>query len=149
VSLPGTWHSVDPGVEYYAVAVWDKLVLVMADVVPIRYRFDFVPELVVIEKPQIYGDKERARKSDVADLLYAAGKIADRYAQDVPYLPNEWKGQVPKKIHQDQIRARLTVLELDCLSRLPKKKLIHVLDAVGIGLYHMERLGERTLPLGV
>ena len=141
--LPGMhWHSIDPGVEYYAVAVWCGAALVAADVVPIGYHMDPV-ELVVIEKPQIYGDKERARKSDVADLLWSGGRIADRYDVCVPYLPAEWKGQIPKNVHHARIAATLSANEAHILTRMPKKKLVHVLDAIGIGLYHLSTQGIR------
>ena len=135
-----TWDSMDPGVKYYAAACWHGATLIGADMYPINV--DHIHSLGVIEMPQIYkGGK--ARKSDIADLIFAAGRLADRYEDYVLYLPANWKGQQPKKAHHKKILAALTDVERALMDGMKKGTLKHVLDAVGLGLHHLNVCGMR------
>ena len=143
MTLPDVWWSCDPGVAYAAWAVWAEIELVGTGLDPIG---EFVPQaglvqLLVIEKPQVYKNA-RARSSDLVDLAVSTGRIAAPYENVVYYLPREWKGQTPKGIHHARIVSALSEYERRAL---PKRKgeLKHVLDAVGIGLYHMKQMGAR------
>ena len=130
----------DPGVSYYAVAVWSGARLVTATMSPIEAVI--TPALGVIEMPQIYkGGK--ARKSDIADLIFAAGRLADRCEDFQLYLPASWKGQQHKTAHHKKIRAALHPVEDSILAPMKKGTLKHVLDAVGLGLHHLNVCGMR------
>ncbi len=140
------FESVDPGVEYYAAACWDNGVLVAVELRPIAaapasgYRL-----LAVIEVPQIYdaragGTGARARKSDVADTLFAAGRIRDRYVNAHLVTPAQWKGQLTKEQDHERTRKALTPAEnaiIDAVRTARERG--HILDAVGIGLKYLWR----------
>lgn len=71
----------------------------------------------------------------------AAERIATRYREVVYVLPRQWKGQVPKDVHQEEfIRKALGPEELLLLTDWNKGELKQILDAVGIGLYQLGRL---------
>lgn len=70
---------------------------------------------VVIETPRAY-ENSQVRKEDVTNLARAAGELGGRAKQagirDVQYVyPQDWKGQVPKKIHHARVYAALTADE--------------------------------------
>jgi len=78
-------------------------------------------------------------------LAYVNGAVA--YMLNRPstgYLPREWKGQVPKRIHQPRIIKALTDeerAEMDKDLAPYTKSLRHnALDAVGIGLKYLRRM---------
>ena len=142
---PVVFHSCDPGVKYYACACWSFHALTHVCIVPIDERPPFGQNgLVVIEVPQIYdaragGTGARARKKDVADTLFAAGRIADRYTKHVTVTPAQWKGQLTKAQDHERTRAALTADELLCIQGLKKADLGHIMDAIGIGLKFLWR----------
>lgn len=133
------WDSYDPGVAYYARAHWCGAQLIACGLHPIGEVVH--ASLGVIEMPQVWKNG-KARKSDVLNLTFAAGRLADRCEDHVLYWPVSWKGNVPKKVHHEQILACLTEYER---TLLPKKKgeLKHVLDAIGVGLHHLVIHGMR------
>lgn len=135
-----TFVAVDPGVKYYAWAEFVFDTLNRAGMATLGGP-EANPATIVIEMPQIYRGAQ-SRLSDIADLTFAAGAIAGRYEQVIRYLPAEWKGQVPKDVHQARIKSALTDAEDEILDEFKKKDLIHILDAVGLGLYHTGRLGR-------
>lgn len=136
------WDAVDPGVDYFARAGFRGATLSDCGMRHISVGLSTREGgLVVVEMPQIY-KYGKARKSDIANLIFSAGRVADRYEDHVLYLPAEWKGQVPKKIHHARVEAALSPAEK---ALLPKKKgeLKHVLDAIGVGLHHLAVHGMR------
>lgn len=135
------FDSIDPGVDYFARARWEDNTLVAAGIYPATQP----PEarvLVIMEKQQVY-KHSTARSSDIVDLAIAAGGYAKAYGKAIWYLPREWKGQIPKKAHHPKILAALTERERELLSVFNKTQLKDILDAVGIGLYHLEVTGQR------
>ncbi len=139
------FDAIDPGVEYWAWARFVGGCLVKVgmdchDPSP-RFRLECTPLTVVIEMPQTYRNG-KARSKDVDNLIFSAGAIAARYQDVVQYTPNEWKGQVEKEIHQPRILKALECSERKILAGLKKKDLKHILDAVGLGLFHLDRLGR-------
>lgn len=102
--------------------------------------------VVVTEYPQAY--RAQHQKGDQADLIELAGAVgAVSYALGaerlVGYLPREWKGQVPKEVHNRRIRSKLTDAELAVLTAIRAGALEHnVVDAIGIGLVHLGRLAR-------
>lgn len=102
------------------------------------------PERVVMELPKIY-DKRRW-KGDPNDLLpiAAAGAMilgALRPARFRVVLPEDWKGQTPKKVQNTRDRRALSPTELAVLDAAPVAagKLHNVIDGIGIGLRELKR----------
>jgi hypothetical protein len=102
------------------------------------------PTRAVIERPVIYPDSP-ARDSDQMDLSLIAGAVAGALAcvgADVVFAtPREWKGTVPKKIHNKRILALLPDLR-SMLKTWPKGKHEHMIDAAGLGLWAIGRRRE-------
>jgi hypothetical protein len=137
----GEFTAVDPGRDYYAAARFanSEVTHVLMEVPGV---FIHPPgQGLVIEMPQVYRTGQ-ARLKDVTELAFSAGAIAARYENVIRYLPAEWKGQVPKNIHQARIMAALTQSERKILDGIKKKDLQHILDAIGLGLFHLGRLGR-------
>lgn len=104
-------------------------------------------DVVVVEKPQVY--RGRSEPRSIRDLTLATGELIGGLRAHAPRIltpqPAEWKGQVPKDIHQSRIRAAIgeqgrRVLAQSGLSRV---HLGHALDGVGLALW-----GEKNLAHG-
>lgn len=136
--------SIDPGVVYCACAWWFDKALDEVDIVHREtwvqdLRHDGYGTMAIIERPQIYRHG-KAKTKDVEGLLIASGEIASQFDQVVWYRPAMWKGQQSKTAHHKKIRAALTQEELKVLEKRSKTELKHILDAVGLGLFHLGRL---------
>jgi len=103
---------------------------------------------LAIEMPRVYprgSQREEKRGADPNDLIHltaVVGAICTAFAgaETHVYLPFEWKGQLPKKIHHERARARLTLEELATIPKLAASKLHNVMDGVALGLHHVGRL---------
>ncbi len=96
---------------------------------------------LVIEWPEVYA----ARKTDPNDLLLLAGVVGAIIGQFdwrtvYSYRPKEWKGQVPKEIHNDRVMKKLPEKIITELDRIPKTYRHNVVDACGLALFHKEAL---------
>lgn len=139
---PQFWRSVDPGVHRCAVALWAGNGL---RGVGWWTKGDCKGSLpLVIEVPQVYGTRsQKGRQSDIVDLAVAAGMCASALASPTytssVYMvrPMTWKGQVPKRIHQQRILDSLTPYEI---SQIPEGGRKDTLDAIGIGLWALGRM---------
>lgn len=101
----------------------------------------------IIEMPMIY-PRSKAKPNDIITLAFRAGKTAGLLqvvlgVQVETVTPTTWKGQVPKEIHHARINKALSVPELLILHTLtegvPKTKAHNMIDAVGLGLYAVDR----------
>lgn len=136
-------HSVDPGVDYYALAEWDYTRLAAVGVYAIDHRYPHQPGQlyeIAIESQEIRPGA-RARAKDIIALAQSAGRVADRYEKATWYHYYEWAGQTPEKTLHKKVLARLTDRERALILALKKKDQGHVIEAVGIGLYHLRRIG--------
>ncbi len=102
---------------------------------------EVVSELV-LEVPQVY--RQGLQKGDPADLIELAGVDGALAAlitagKTTGYLPQRWKGQVPKEIHHKRILAKLSETEKAAIEPTPASLLHNVYDAIGIGLFHLGR----------
>ncbi len=100
----------------------------------------------VYEKPRVYPmGKSASRPNDIVQLAITAGRLTAHWARDrlYEYAPHEWKGQVPDDILERRILGKLLTEELACLEslNLPKSRRHNVTDAIGIGLFHLKRMG--------
>lgn len=106
---------------------------------------------LIIEYPQQYARSPAPRES-VQRLVGVVGSLVSQFQSKTgglglrvtTYKPREWKGQVPKDVMFRRITSKLSGDEIDRIPPLSKTRLSHVYDAVGIGLYHLGRLGAGT-----
>ena len=101
----------------------------------------FYPNRVVIEWQGIRpGDP---RPNDILELCCIGAACLGMVSPDkfalfpldiLTPLPVQWKGSVSKKIHQPKILT-CAGLTLDAFSHLPKGKVNHVVDALGLAIW--------------
>jgi hypothetical protein len=115
-----------------------------------------VSDRLVVEIPNAH--EKRKRKSDPQDLITLAIR-AGRWIERVPHsaltmkFPAEWKAGVPKETHNGLVLAALTPAERVTFARLmqdqkvPRSKLNNVVDAIGIGLEALGRIGRGGRPI--
>jgi hypothetical protein len=92
------------------------------------------------EYPQIY----RVSKGDPNALIPLAAVSAACGAvlpiqKCVGFLPRQWKGQLKKEKHHPMILAALSEAERATILETRKTLVHNVIDAVGIGLFYLER----------
>ena len=164
-----TLFSFDPGLRGTGVAVFENKVLVACAYVRSPNKKDrgarawkdmgwaahtwyhktmdgWSPDAVAHEQMQVY--RASLQKGDPNDLLELAGVcgwVAALVGTDckvTPYLPRQWKGQIPKDVHAKRILGRLNPNEAQVLKaeKIPKSLEHNVIDAIGIGLYHLKRV---------
>lgn len=161
--MSGTVVSIDPGLRYCGVAVFQEKVLVQAGLVknpeevkrgPVAWRAmaaevqGFIAgggiRTLATEFPKIY--PLRQQKGDQADLIEVAGvagavvgALFERAGSVVGYEPYQWKGTVPKDIHNKRVLTRLSEAEHALLDDIPAGLVHNTIDAIGIGLVFLKR----------
>jgi hypothetical protein len=103
---------------------------------------------VTIERPRYYPrSTKRVDPNDLITLAITAGQLGCR-AVDVGahvawVFPQEWKGSVPKDIHNRRVLGQLrygeTLIYTNATKTIPKSKHNNVIDAIGIGLWRLDR----------
>jgi len=162
--------SIDPGYRACGVSYFDNGQLVAASLVEVisdkdtdpadqftkmgNAVADYIDSLdigntfdLAIEYPQQYVRSPSPRES-VQKLVGVIGAISSVLQNRTgglgvnitTYTPRSWKGQVPKEIMNDRVRNRLIEDELETLPEYSKTKMHNVMDAIGIGLKHLNRL---------
>ena len=97
---------------------------------------------VVIEKPVIYREESKGDPNGLITLAIRAGEIGGlfRGSAKVEYIrPSTWKGSTPKPINHARTMAKLKDLEKDRLPKLAKSNAHNMLDAIGLGLWWLEK----------
>jgi hypothetical protein len=107
-------------------------------------------EKAVIEIPRVYSQKQW--KGDPNDLIKVAmlagffGEVLSFYYakphDQIEFIhPSTWKGQRPKDLDNQLTMGLLQGSELAVMHKvkLPKSRMHNVIDAVGIGLYTVQR----------
>lgn len=104
---------------------------------------------ILLEWPQIYqGGKQ---KGDPNDLLFLAGLdgaivSALPYAHATAVRPRDWKGTTDPDIVCARIKQIVQEAGESAIIQWPCASLEHnVLDAIGIGLWHLGRLHQPTI----
>lgn len=154
---------VDPGLRGCGVAIFENAHLIHAAYVkspeqkergPVAWRamagavFEYVEEwlpagTLVIEVPQVYrGAQQKGDPDDLLQLVGVEGWLGGLLmpARVVGYRPREWKGQIPKDVHNRRVEKALETYELAQFAGCPAYLKHNVLDAVGLGLFHLGRL---------
>lgn len=101
------------------------------------------PGEVVVEVPQVYpSSRAKGNPNDLIRVALAAGGAAVAVGGVVRLVrPHEWKGSVPKEIHNRRTLAKLDREEVEAFEGvdLPPYLRHNALDAVGIGLWRLGR----------
>lgn len=110
----------------------------------------------VAEVPQTYQGTGRAARVDLDDLLDLAGVVGAVATALAPldvivsYRPREWKGNLPKEVMVERVKAKLSRDELSRVVLPPGRKkgsvgvaAHNVMDGIGIGLKYLEAIGLR------
>lgn len=103
---------------------------------------------VIIEKPQGRERHSKGSQNQIIDLAIKAGELSGFYKKQ-PWVklvtlvtPVEWKGSVPKEIHNRRVLAKLTEQELALLPVRPRARNPYdhnTVDAIGLGLWLLKR----------
>jgi len=150
-----TLISIDPG-KASGVAQFRDGVLCACDIYEIAKNEIclFSLDVLVIEIPQVY--PVRAWKGDPNDLIEVAriagvweGLFTSHNYRHMPtsiidvvhVRPHEWKGNRPKDVDNAYTLSKLTDAERAVIDKaqIPKSKLHNAIDAVGIGLWYLNR----------
>ena len=141
--------AIDPG-ECTGFATFQHGVFCWAGVTTLTENLAFHPDRLVIEIPNAHESKGKTRsKRDpqaIITLAVACGQwIRHISAPDtVRLFPSQWKGQVPKPVHNARVLACLTPSELKAFQfyagSLAASKLHNVIDAIGLGLFNLGRM---------
>jgi hypothetical protein len=154
--MEGILVAIDPG-KNTGVAVFRNGVLLNVGLFQAENTQDYTqgmfalmdeikPDQVVIEIPRSYGRMQQ--KGDQNDLIQLAKGAGICIAAASPFClveevyPQDWKGQQPKEINNQQTLNKLyKPVETDIINKLKMKKneRHNVLDAVGIGLWKLRR----------
>lgn len=150
--------AIDPGAKSFGYAYFDEGNGQLADAGYVETPIPLNDEarsaiywdpitVMVIEKPQVYrGSKLRGDPNDLISVALMAGAVAGASPGEVKfYRPSEWKGQVPKEIHNKRTLEKISDLEKKLVA-WPKRKTLHhnVIDAISLGLYQLKVMGVRV-----
>lgn len=151
--MKGSLIAVDPGENtggaYFVdgVLVWAGLLSLLDGTHSNVHADRLVIELPFIRPEDLGRDKAAIvckRLNDLVTLSVTAGQwIRSINAPNTRRLfPHQWKGGVSKERHHPRVLEALVPNELALLPKLPHSKLHNVLDAIGIGLYDLGRMGR-------
>lgn len=102
---------------------------------------------VVCEVPRIYPAKNR--RGDLNDLITLAGfaYAVSGLSSFMPlqYFPRDWKGTIDPDVCNARVLARLSKVEQERIEPCPASLRHNVLDAIGIGLFHLDRFDPRRV----
>lgn len=103
-------------------------------------------DLVVMEQPQVYGrlQDQKGDQNDLIEVGIAGAYVAATLGGQLRLVkPSQWKGQMPKRLTEPRVRARLSAQECVVLDRgleqIPPSLRHNVYDAAGIGLHELRR----------
>lgn len=141
-----TLMAIDPGIRLVGWA-WFVLGKLSACGIDHPDRITLFGDTTVIEKPQVYRAlRSKGDPNDLIDVAVIVGELKRQAKLRTPPSrietpkPAEWKRQVDKAIHHRRIMKVLTDDERRIVPQLPKKVHHNMVDAIGIGLAHLERL---------
>ncbi len=138
--------SIDPG-RKTGIARWETGVLLDCDILTHerdRWHSWALDQSVVIERPTVY-PRSPVPPNDIVELAITAGGLACSFDGPVEWvLPRTWKGTIPKEIMAERIIMALTPKERSVLDgvKCAASARHNVIDAIGLGLWHLKRLGR-------
>jgi hypothetical protein len=141
--------SIDPGVKDTGFALFEGGRLVDCGVLSFKGRTDDFNEviafyqseladmrdmasLILCERMQFRFGNERANPQRIIDLNLLAGALG----RDIWVKPQEWKGSVPKDVHNRRVLSKLPDSEVaHLMACAPRSKVHNAIDAVGIYMW--------------
>lgn len=128
-------------------AAWRGMAEALADaLVEGRSVSKVVGSTVIIEKMKVYTQGKAKEKGDIdpdnlLELAGVSGALVGGVLHDasefIHIIPSVWKGQVPKDVHNNRIRAALPANVREQIDAYPKTLQHNVVDACGILLWHL------------
>lgn len=102
-------------------------------------------EIVVIEHPRVYPGMPQTDLNDLLDVCGVGAAVAAQIdvGQIHTVFPSDWKGNVKKSIMLERIWSKLSDAEKAVVQKTNKSDTEDILDAVGIGLWKLNRLTTR------
>lgn len=90
--------------------------------------------LLVVEKPQVYPNTPVKQSNDLISVAISVGRAIEQYPANKVLLvvPHDWKGSVPKPIHNARVLNALTLSELNLIPSLAASLKHNVIDAIGL-----------------
>jgi hypothetical protein len=120
-------YVVNPEKKARGPGAWAMMAIQVTEVVT-------TPGVFVVEVMQNDG-RSMGKVEDVLQVQGVAAWILALGGSVVGYQPREWKGSVPKPIHNTRVLGKLTSAE--------RKAIVNdrhdVIDAIGLGLYYLGR----------
>jgi Holliday junction resolvasome RuvABC endonuclease subunit len=149
--------AIDPGVGYCGLAYLEPglqyLKLYYHDIInddfdnmlaPILYFLSLNPfnrPVCVIEAPKVY-EGSPVRTDNIVELAHWSGVfrgiLYPYCCKTIMATPAEWKGQVPKDVHQERLKKQHPEIE-KALIGIKKYKQEHAVDAAGLAYWYAER----------
>ncbi len=99
---------------------------------------------IVIEIPQVYRQsKWKGDPNDLIEVAVVSGALGLCFAEKPTRFvkPHDWKGNVPKNIHNDRVLGRLSKPERQIFAEeksFSKAQAHNVVDAIGLGLWFLK-----------
>ena len=107
----------------------------------------YLPE-VVLEFPRIYpkgrGQTDHVDPNDLLWVAAVAGAVSTLGPSRI-YYPSDWKGQSKKEKTLRLVLQACTPAERAVIEQVKGWKRHNAVDAVGIGMYHLKRIGKNLV----
>ena len=104
---------------------------------------------VVLEFPRIYpkgrGETDHVDPNDLLWVAAVAGAFAAQANTVKSYYPSDWKGQSKKEKTLRLVLQACTPAERAVIEQVKGWKRHNAVDAVGIGMYHLKRIGKNLV----
>lgn len=105
---------------------------------------------LAIEIPRVYpAARQKGDQNDLINLAVVAGGVAGHFAPGLVtrYYPRDWKGSVNPEESNRRVVERLGASELETMARTecPKSLQHNLIDAIGVGLFHLGRFDPRKV----
>lgn len=142
-TLVRAYYAANPLEKGDGPSAWFALAdAIYADFKAKGHRVDFY----VVELMQVY-KFGGGNPADLLELAGVGGAIGAMFPLEpsaaAGYLPRTWKGSVAKHVHQPRVLAQLSDAEIEAIEEHRKTYAEHVVDAIGLGLFHLERTRVR------
>lgn len=106
------------------------------------------PAEVVLEFPRIYpkgrGQTDHVDPNDLLWVAAVAGAMSTLGPSRI-YYPSDWKGQSKKEKTLRLVFQACTPAERAVIEQVKGWKRHNAVDAVGIGMYHLKRIGKNLV----
>lgn len=146
--------SIDPGKRHIGWALWidgalgSCGVLRFEQLAQLRVYLDVVlkPQRIVCEVPQVYrASQSKGDPNDLIDLALTAGVCLASASDATAVRPRAWKGTTDGDVFEGRIRKRMEGNGPFAwgLNDVPKSLQHNAVDAVGLGLWCIDRGGVR------